>query len=309
MNDSLRTDVFVRFSPETIACACIYLSARKLGIVLPKKPAWYLLFGSVETDLKDISIRILKLYARAKPDADQLDKIVSKLEQAYQESRQRLKQAVQEGGASGVVSGGTATPIKNENHSTFSPGVAVAAVTQQPEINKGISVDSAGSTPSSLKGEEKNHVTSTITKKSSRVVDSPPRSPSLSPSEKQGKDRRRKSRHHSHHHHHHRKKRSRSRSRSRSRDDKRREQRERGDRAGNDKDNKRKERESTQKSTTATSDRYGGGEGRDRERDREKERDYKYRSKDNHSLREEKRDSKKERSRHRDRSLSRDRRR
>lgn len=77
---------------------------------------------------------------------------MSKLEQAYQESRQRLKQAVQEGGASGVVSGGTATPIKNENHSTFSPGVAVAAVTQQPEINKGISVDSAGSTPSSSKG-------------------------------------------------------------------------------------------------------------------------------------------------------------
>lgn len=135
-------------------------------------------------------------------------------------------------------------------------------------------------------------------------MDSPARSPSLSPSDKQGKDRRRKSRHHSHHHHHHRKKRSRS--RSRSRDDKRREQRERGDRA--EKDNKRKERDSMQKSTTTTtSDRYAGGEGRDRDRD--KERDYKYRSKDNHSLREEKRDSKKERSRHRDRSLSRDRRR
>ena len=52
----------------------------------------------------------------------------------------------------GVVSGGIATSIKNENHSTFSPGVAVAAVTQQPEINKGISADSAGSTPSSFKG-------------------------------------------------------------------------------------------------------------------------------------------------------------
>lgn len=66
MNDSLRTDVFVRYSPETIACACIYLSARKLSIVLPKKPAWYLLFGSVEKDLKDICIRILKLYTRAR---------------------------------------------------------------------------------------------------------------------------------------------------------------------------------------------------------------------------------------------------
>lgn len=32
MNDSLRTNVFVRFSPETIACACIFLSARQLKV-------------------------------------------------------------------------------------------------------------------------------------------------------------------------------------------------------------------------------------------------------------------------------------
>ena len=30
MNDSFRTDVFVRFQPETIACACIYLAVRQL---------------------------------------------------------------------------------------------------------------------------------------------------------------------------------------------------------------------------------------------------------------------------------------
>lgn len=32
MNDSLRTDVFVRFQPESIACACIYLAARTLEV-------------------------------------------------------------------------------------------------------------------------------------------------------------------------------------------------------------------------------------------------------------------------------------
>lgn len=32
MNDSLRTDVFVRFQAETIACACIYLAARALQV-------------------------------------------------------------------------------------------------------------------------------------------------------------------------------------------------------------------------------------------------------------------------------------
>lgn len=32
MNDSLRTNVFVRFEAETIACACIYLAARVLQV-------------------------------------------------------------------------------------------------------------------------------------------------------------------------------------------------------------------------------------------------------------------------------------
>lgn len=32
MNDSLRTDVFLRFSAETVACACIYLSSRFLQV-------------------------------------------------------------------------------------------------------------------------------------------------------------------------------------------------------------------------------------------------------------------------------------
>jgi hypothetical protein len=33
MNDSLKTDVFVRFTPEAIACACIFLAARQLQVV------------------------------------------------------------------------------------------------------------------------------------------------------------------------------------------------------------------------------------------------------------------------------------
>lgn len=32
MNDSLRTDIFLRFPPETIACACIELAARTLQV-------------------------------------------------------------------------------------------------------------------------------------------------------------------------------------------------------------------------------------------------------------------------------------
>lgn len=66
MNDSLQTDVFVQFDPETIACACIYLSARKLQIPLPKSPPWFSLFNVNETDIQDICRKILKLYLRPK---------------------------------------------------------------------------------------------------------------------------------------------------------------------------------------------------------------------------------------------------
>ncbi|XP_048879123.1 cyclin-L2-like [Brienomyrus brachyistius] len=62
MNDSLRTDVFLRFSAETVACACIYLAARSLQIPLPNSPPWFLLFGATEEDLKGICCQVLRLY-------------------------------------------------------------------------------------------------------------------------------------------------------------------------------------------------------------------------------------------------------
>ncbi|XP_026969104.1 cyclin-L1 isoform X3 [Sagmatias obliquidens] len=66
MNDSLRTNVFVRFQPETIACACIYLAARALQIPLPTRPHWFLLFGTTEEDIQEICIETLRLYTRKK---------------------------------------------------------------------------------------------------------------------------------------------------------------------------------------------------------------------------------------------------
>lgn len=62
MNDSLRLDVFLRYTPETVACACIYLSARELQIPLPNNPYWFLVFGAQEEALKAISIRLVHLY-------------------------------------------------------------------------------------------------------------------------------------------------------------------------------------------------------------------------------------------------------
>jgi hypothetical protein len=66
MNDSLRTDVFVRYSPETIAVACIYLAARKLREPLPKNPSWFDVLGEEEDDIKDCCYRMIQLYNRKK---------------------------------------------------------------------------------------------------------------------------------------------------------------------------------------------------------------------------------------------------
>ncbi|XP_065102696.2 cyclin-L1a isoform X2 [Paramisgurnus dabryanus] len=91
MNDSLRTNVFVRFQAETIACACIYLAARVLQISLPTRPHWYLVFGATEEELKEICITTLKLYTRKKPNYELLEKEVDKRKVALQEAKLKAK--------------------------------------------------------------------------------------------------------------------------------------------------------------------------------------------------------------------------
>lgn len=109
MNDSLRSDVFLRYSPEAIACACISLSARLLQIPLPTKPVWYSLFGVSDDDVNGISLAILRLYARPKPDPEKLEEIVEVLKKTHQEAKLRAR---------GLTS--NATP--NLNNAGFSPG-------------------------------------------------------------------------------------------------------------------------------------------------------------------------------------------
>lgn len=93
MNDSLRTDVFVRYQPETIACACIYLTARKLSIPLPSSPAWFGTFKVAEEEIIDVCYRVYELYRRAKPNAEKLEEAVEELKRKYQESRNKTKAA------------------------------------------------------------------------------------------------------------------------------------------------------------------------------------------------------------------------
>lgn len=89
MNDSFRTDVFVRYQPETIACACIYLTARKQNIPLPANPGWFLIFRVSEEDMLDVCYRIMSLYKRPKPNAEALDNAVDALKKKYQDQKKK----------------------------------------------------------------------------------------------------------------------------------------------------------------------------------------------------------------------------
>nr|XP_037841141.1 cyclin-L2 isoform X6 [Chlorocebus sabaeus] len=91
MNDSLRTDVFVRFQPESIACACIYLAARTLEIPLPNRPHWFLLFGATEEEIQEICLKILQLYARKKVDLTHLEGEVEKRKHAMEEAKAQAR--------------------------------------------------------------------------------------------------------------------------------------------------------------------------------------------------------------------------
>lgn len=122
MNDSLRTDIFVRYSPETIACACIYLSSRLLQIPLPHQPPWYAVFNVKEEDIQDTCKRVLAIYCR-KPDAEALEKKVEELKKAHMEAKLRAK-----------LASGTSTPILG-NGASFSPSSRNNSPRQSPTLD------------------------------------------------------------------------------------------------------------------------------------------------------------------------------
>jgi len=61
-NDSLKSDVCCRFTPEVIASACIYMTAILMQICLPEDPPWWELFDAKKYEMDDIANCITQLY-------------------------------------------------------------------------------------------------------------------------------------------------------------------------------------------------------------------------------------------------------
>jgi len=119
MNDSLRTDVFVRYPPETIAVACIYLSARKLKEPLPKSPSWFNVLGVEEDDIKDCCYRMICLYNRKKKTIEELEGVVEERKKERKKMDDERRAAREQNLSSGSLN----TPAQSSpNSRAVSPG-------------------------------------------------------------------------------------------------------------------------------------------------------------------------------------------
>lgn len=66
-NDSLKTTLCVRFRSLTIACACIFLAARRLGIAMPEDPPWWEMADTSFEDMATVCEEIVALHGLPKP--------------------------------------------------------------------------------------------------------------------------------------------------------------------------------------------------------------------------------------------------
>ncbi|XP_008559703.1 cyclin-L1 [Microplitis demolitor] len=124
MNDSLRSDVFLRHQPETVACACVYLGARQLQLPLPTQPPWFALFKVNESAIRDVCRRILRLYTRPRIRSEQLEKKVEELRRQYEEARSKAR---------GDVEGHTPSPPLPKHHNAWGGFISRSGTHAVPE--------------------------------------------------------------------------------------------------------------------------------------------------------------------------------
>lgn len=70
-NDSLRTEVFLKYSKETVACACIQMACQDVNMPFPRSTdgrQWYCLFTEDESQVEAAQDLIRSLYSRQYPN-------------------------------------------------------------------------------------------------------------------------------------------------------------------------------------------------------------------------------------------------
>jgi len=68
INDSQRTNVCIKFAPEVICCAALWMGARVLQIKLPSasSPPWWELFDTRKEDMDAVCAQVAALYSRGR---------------------------------------------------------------------------------------------------------------------------------------------------------------------------------------------------------------------------------------------------
>ncbi|KAH0537900.1 cyclin-L1 [Cotesia glomerata] len=150
MNDSLRSDVFLRHHPETIACACVYLGARELQLPLPSQPPWFALFKVKESAIRDVCKCILRLYSRPRINSEQLEKKVEELRRKFEEARSKAR---------GDAEGHTPSPPLPKHHNAWGGFISRSGTHAVPERAKSPkhSKSSSNASGSVQRSEETKH--------------------------------------------------------------------------------------------------------------------------------------------------------
>lgn len=91
MNDSLRTNLWLRYKPESISCACIFLASRNMQVPLPNSPPWYRVFGATDAEVEDIALTILNLYELKRVTVDVLEERVTAVRAVIAEAKMKAK--------------------------------------------------------------------------------------------------------------------------------------------------------------------------------------------------------------------------
>jgi hypothetical protein len=76
-NDSLRLDIFIKYSKVVVACACIQMACEDTGMLLPKSTEglnWFNLFVSNEHEVLEAIRIIKKLYHRKQVDPSGMER-------------------------------------------------------------------------------------------------------------------------------------------------------------------------------------------------------------------------------------------